>query len=215
MVTLLHTNRSLDFFFFVAVKVVSGKDHECPLLYELVKQFVDTVGKGVMKRLILDRAFLDGKAISTCKEHYGIDILIPARRDMDIYEDAMALFQLPEVRWVCREQPAVELKTPARPRPEVIVKREKKRQEKLQELKQQQPSAPPEEILLNKEAAAIGQFRSWSSCTVPLSVVATVNTMQMATSKHGYCSTRSMSRTPPRLISYTICERLSRRDTVS
>ena len=172
MVTLLHTNRNLDFFFFVAVKVVSGKDHESPLLYELVKQFVDTVGTGVMKRLILDRAFLDGKAISTCKEHYGIDILIPARRDMDIYEDAMALFQLPEVPWFCCEQPAVEPKTPARPRPEAIVKREKKRQEKLEELKQHKPCAPPEEILLNKEAAAIGEFRSWSSCTVPLTVVA-------------------------------------------
>jgi hypothetical protein len=33
----------------VAVKVVSGKDHECPVLYELVKQFVEVVGKGVIK----------------------------------------------------------------------------------------------------------------------------------------------------------------------
>jgi len=41
MVTLLHTNRTLDFFLFVSVKVVSGNDHECPVLYELVKQFVE------------------------------------------------------------------------------------------------------------------------------------------------------------------------------
>ena len=61
MVTLLHTNRSMDYFLFVAVKVVSGKDHECPVLYNLVKQFVESIGKGVMKRLILDRAFLDGQ----------------------------------------------------------------------------------------------------------------------------------------------------------
>jgi hypothetical protein len=53
-VTLLHTGRALDFFFFVTVKVFSGKDHECPQLYELVKQFVEVVEKGVMKRLILD-----------------------------------------------------------------------------------------------------------------------------------------------------------------
>jgi hypothetical protein len=33
----------------VAVKMVSGKDHECPVLYELVKQFVEMVGKGVIK----------------------------------------------------------------------------------------------------------------------------------------------------------------------
>lgn len=84
MVTLLHTNPTLDFFLFVAVKVVSGKDHECPVLYELVKQFVEELGKGVIKRLILDRGFLDGKAISVCKKEYGIDILIPVRRNMDI-----------------------------------------------------------------------------------------------------------------------------------
>ena len=105
MVTLLHTNRAQDFYFFVAVKVVPGNDHECPILYELVKQFVETVGKGVMKRLILDRGFLDGEAISICKKEYGIDILIPIRRNMDIYEDAMALFRFAEVDWVRCEEP--------------------------------------------------------------------------------------------------------------
>lgn len=172
MVTLLHTNRTLDFFLFVAVKVISGNDHECPVLYALVKRFVEAMGKGIMKRLILDRGFLDGKAISICKEDYGIDILIPVRRNMDIYEDAIALFQLPEVRWLCCDEPVVEVKEPVRPRPKVIIKREKKRQEKLQEINQQKPAPPPEEILVKREAAVIGQFRSWSSCTVPLSVVA-------------------------------------------
>jgi len=51
-------------------------------------------------------------------------------------------------------------------------KEKKNRQEKLRQLKQQQPPPPPKEILIKKEAAAIGEFRSWSSCTVPLNVVA-------------------------------------------
>ena len=172
MVTLLHTNRTLDFFFFVAVKVVSGNDHECPVLYALVEQFVQTVGKGVMKRLILDRGFLDGKAISLCKKEYGIDILIPIRRNMDIYVDAMALFQELDVQWVGCKPAREEPKEPVRLRPKVISKREQKRQETLRQLKQQQPPPPPEEVLTKKEAAAIGEFRSWSSCTVPLTVVA-------------------------------------------
>ena len=172
MVSLLHTNRTMDFFFFVALKVLPGKAHESPVLYELVKQFVETVGKGVMKRLILDRGFLDGKSISTCKKDYDIDVLIPVRRNMDIYKDAMALFQLPEVTWVCLEGPVTETKDSPRPRPEAIVKREKKRQETLEQLKQQKLSPPPEEIIEKKEAATIREFRSWSSCTVPLSVVA-------------------------------------------
>jgi hypothetical protein len=172
MVTLLHTNRTQDFYYFVAVKVVPGNDHECPILYELVKQFVDTVGKGVMKRLILDRGFLDGEAISICKKEYGIDILIPIRRNMDIYEDAMALFRLPEQDWVRYEEPQGEVKETVRPRPEAIIDREKKRQEKLQKIKKGKPAILPNEILVSREAAAIDQFRSWSSCTVPLTVVA-------------------------------------------
>jgi len=41
-----------------------------------------------------------------------------------------------------------------------------------EQLKEQKPSPPPEEIIVKREAATIGEFRSWSACTVPLSVVA-------------------------------------------
>jgi hypothetical protein len=172
MVTLLHTNPRLEFFLFVAVKVISGKDHECPVLYELVKQFVEVVGKGVMKRLIVDRGFLDGQAISICKKDYDIDVLIPVRRDMDIYDDAMALFGLPEIRWIGWEEPVMARGELPRLRPEAITKREEKRQKKLRQIKAQNPRPPPEKIIVKREAAAIGEFRSWSSCTVPLTVVA-------------------------------------------
>jgi hypothetical protein len=172
MVTLLHTNRTREFFVFVAVKVVSGNEHECPVLYELVRRFVEAVGQGVMKRLILDRGFIDGEAISLCKEQYGIDVLIPIRRTMDLYADAMALFQASDVQWVECKPPRQEATESIRHRPKLISQRERKRQEKLRQLKQQQPLAPPQDILINKEAAAIGEFRSWSSCSVPLTVVA-------------------------------------------
>ena len=172
MVSLLHTNRTMDFFFFVGLKILPGNAHESPVLYELVRQFVETMGKGVMKRLILDRGFLDGKSISKCKKDYGIDVLIPVRRNMDIYTDAMALFELPDVTWVCLQEPMVEAKQKPRPRPKAIVKREKKRQETIAQIKQQEQDPPPEATIVKREAATIRQFRSWSSCTVPLSVVA-------------------------------------------
>jgi len=172
MVTLLHTNRTEDFFFFVAVRVVSGKDHECPVLYDLVKQFVKAAGKGVMKRLILDRGFLDGKAVSHCKKEYGIDILIPIRRNMEIYADAMALFQQSDVDWMECKPSKEETKEPPRRRPKAVSRREQKRQEKLRQVREQQPPPPPETILIKKEAAAIGEFQSWDSCSVPLTVIA-------------------------------------------
>ena len=173
MVTLLHTNRKREFFVFVAVTVISGKAHESPVLYGLVKQFVEAVGPGVMKLLILDRGFIDGEAISRCKKEYGIDVLIPIRRNMDLYADALALFQESEVQWVeCKELKEKDQEETLRPKPEVVLKREKKRQKRLRELKEQQPPPPPEKILVKAEAASIGEFRSWSSCTVPLTVVA-------------------------------------------
>jgi len=173
MVTLLHTNGKREFFVFVAVKVISGKAHESPVLYELVKQFVQAVGPGVMKLLILDRGFIDGEAISLCKKKYGIDVLIPIRRNMDLYTDALALFREPEVQWVqCKEPKEEGQGEPLRPKPKAIVKREKKRQKTLQELKEQQPSPSPEKIRVKTEAASIGEFRSWSSCRVPLTMVA-------------------------------------------
>jgi hypothetical protein len=172
MVSFLHTNRSMDFFLFVSLEVLPGNVHESAVLYEQVKQFVETVGKGVMKRLILDRGFLDGKSISTCRKDYGIDVLIPVRRNMDIYEDAMALFKLPDVNWVRLQKPLVEPQNLPRPRAKAIVKREKKRRKTIERIKQQEPSPPPEETIVKREAATIGDFRSWSSCTIPLSVVA-------------------------------------------
>ncbi len=172
MVSILHTNRTMDFFFFVALKILPGNAHESPVLYELVRQFVETMGKGVIKRLILDRGFLDGKRISNCKKDYGIDVLTPVRRDMDIYKDAMALFKLPDVTWVCLQEPVVEAKETPRLRPKAIVKREKKRQKTIEQLKPQEPPPPPKGTIVKREAATIGEFLSWSSCTVPLSVVA-------------------------------------------
>lgn len=172
MVSLLHTNRNLEFFLFVGVRVIEGSAHECPVLFDMLEQLVQAAGRGVVKRLIVDRGFLDGKNITVCKKKYGIDVLIPVRRNMDIYEDAMALFEMSEVKWIPYEEPKPNPVYPPRPRPETINKREKKRQETLKERKAKLPALPPEKVLVQTHVAAIGDFRSWSSCEVPLTVIA-------------------------------------------
>lgn len=172
MVTLLHTNRNLDYFLFVGVRVMSGQAHECPVLYELVEQFVGAVGKGVMRRLILDRGFLDGEKIATCKRKYKIDVLIPLKRNMDIYQDAAALFQQEDVQWEVFEPPRPEPRQLPRPRPKAVERRERKRQETLKKLKKMQAPPPPEKTLVKTEVAFIENFTSWTACTVPLTVVA-------------------------------------------
>lgn len=173
LVSLIHTNRSGEFFLYAAVAVVSGKAHECPVLYRLVAGFVQAVGRGVMKRLILDRGFLDGEQIGRCKNEYGIEVLIPVRKGMDVYEDALGLMRGGRVRFQLYTPPVA--KPPVDPAPThvpaEIRRRERKRQEKLLQKKAAEPSPPADKTVVRSEVAVVNDFRSWSSCPVPLSVI--------------------------------------------
>jgi hypothetical protein len=173
LVSLIHTHRGGDFFLYAAVAVVSGKTHEGPVLYGLVDGFVQAAGRGVMKRLILDRGFLDGEQMGRCKKDYGIDLLIPLKKNMDVYQDALGLMRGQGVRFELYSPPAP--KPPADPKPlhvpAEILRREKKRQEKLVLKKKAEPPPPADKTLVRSEVAVERHFRSWSSCPVPLSVI--------------------------------------------
>ena len=167
LVSLLHLRE--DCFVYAAMKVVPGNAHECPVLYELVEQFMHRVGQGVIKRLILDRGFIDGKNISRCKTHWGIDVLIPIKKKMDIWTDAWALGQ--RATWRTVTPPKPEPKKIPENRPEAIVRRESKRQKTLAKLKAQELPPDPAKVLKRTEVCSIEGFKSWSECTVPLNVV--------------------------------------------
>jgi len=175
LVSLVHTNRRGEFFLYGAVAVVSGKAHECPVLYQLVEGFVAAVGRGVMKRLIADRGFLDGEQIGRCKRAHGIDILIPARKGMDIYEDALGLVRGGQVPFAPYEPPAPQpsLDRPPTHVPAALRRRERRRQRTLAKKKAVAPALvpSPDKTRVRSEVAAINDFRSWSSCPVPLAVI--------------------------------------------
>ena len=176
MISLLHTNENGDFFLYAGMRIVPGNDHECPILWEMVDEFVSVMGKGVIKELILDRGFLDGEAIAKAKSRYGIDVTIGVRRNMNVLEDALGLLKLPEIQWerYAREptQPPVPYKrhyTDA-PRPERIERREAARQKTLAAKRAAGELAPlkePEQIV----ATRIKDLTTWSSCSVPLDLV--------------------------------------------
>lgn len=167
LVSLLHLRG--DGYVYAALAVVPGNDHECPVLYELVEHFVKQVGKGVMKRLILDRGFIDGKNITRCKQQWDIDVLLPMKRKMDIWEDAWALGK----RSPWQELPAPVLPpkpTPAH-RPEAIIRREGKRQKTLAANKAKDPPPDPAKELVRTDICPIEGFTSWSECGVPINVL--------------------------------------------
>jgi hypothetical protein len=184
LVSLMHLNRQLDFFFVVAARVVSGRRHECPILYELVDGLVNAVGRDVMKILIVERGLLDGPQIARLKQQYRIDTIVPVRTNMDLYADVIGLTRSRDFRW----EPYVSLWTPPRPRtttlkPLRIQKREAKRQQTLAQRKAQaavQQTAPAgiPHTLLGMER----DLRSWSDCPIPLTAV-----VSREVNEHGEC----------------------------
>lgn len=168
LVTLLHLRGTQPCYVYAAVAVVSGKDHELPVLDRLIEQFIAGVGHGVMKKLLLDRAFLDGERISHWKRDLGFDVVIPIKKNMDLWTDAWSLAATEP--WI--DQPVVPpAPVPSPPqRPAHRVRREAKRQRTLAERKAQTPEQQPERILAGVRACAIKDFSSWSSATVPIHV---------------------------------------------
>lgn len=165
MVSLIHVRG--DCYVYAAVALVPGNAHECPVLYELVEKFVQSVGKGVMKLLILDRGFIDGKNVTRCKKDFGIDVLIPMKKNMDIWEDAWALGRTEP--WQSFVVSAPKAKAPEKKgRPEVINRREAKRQ---QTLDKRRPPPDPTKVLTYREFCLITGFTSWSECQVSIDVL--------------------------------------------
>ncbi len=167
LVSLLHLRG--DGYVYAALAVVPGNVHECPVLYQLVEQFVQQVGPGVIKRLILDRGFIDGKNITRCKQQWGIDVLLPMKRNMDIWEDAWALGK--RCPWQELAAPVPQPKLPPSHRPEAIVRRELKRQKTLAANKAKEAPPDPARVVVRTEICPIKGFNSWSECGVPIHVL--------------------------------------------
>ena len=167
LVSLLHLRG--DCYVYAGLALLPGNAHESPVLYQLVEQFVKRMGKGVIKLLILDRGFIDGKNISRCKQDWGLDVLIPMKKNMDIWTDAWSLAK--QSPWHRTKPLAAEPIIPPSNRPEAIQRRERKRQETLAAKKSQEAPPPPSEVLDRTELCPIKGFNSWSECTVPIHVL--------------------------------------------
>ena len=164
LVSLVHVRG--DASVYAALAVVPGNAHECPVLCQLVEQLVQAVGKGVIKLLIVDRGLIDGPNISRCQKEWAIEVLIPMKKNMDIWTDAWALGR--QAPWQKITPPAAVPPPPVPERPEVIVRREAKRQ---QTLEPKRPAPDPAEVLQEREGCWIEGFNSWTAATVPIHVL--------------------------------------------
>ena len=175
LVSLLHTNETGEFFLYAGVAVVPGNVHECPVLWKLVDDFVASVGKGVIRDLIIDRGFIDGAAIGRAKQQYGIETTIGVRRNMDVYRDAAGLASLPDTAWQRHTRKAQPVEPPVQrhlldpSHAEPLRRREAKRQQTL--ARQRQERGLPEPLPPSQWIAKIERTTSFEGCPVPLDVV--------------------------------------------
>ena len=132
----------LDLFLTVAARVVPGNKHECPILYEMVDDFVKAVERGWMKILMVDRGLIDGPNMGRLKTDYRIDPVGPLKKNMDAYKDVIGLTRLKDFQWEPYHPPsATGQDQKDRPKHPTIVKREEARQKTLAEKKGLPPLA--------------------------------------------------------------------------
>lgn len=165
LVSLLHLRG--DSYVYAALAVGPGNAHELPILYQLVEEFVRRMGPGVLKKLILDRGFIDGARIAYCKSVLAVDVLVPLKKKMDLWNDAWALSErLPWQPWIVPEPP----EAPEPQRPPVLERRERTRRKTLARKKALEPPPDPATVLARRELCPIKGFQ-WAEARVPLHVV--------------------------------------------
>ena len=96
---LMHLNKEKKYFTFAGYQWGGGLTDELVQGRPLVKDFVQSVGKGVMKLLITDRGYIDGKFISMVKLELGSDVLMPLRSNMNSLTDAKKIAEVYKYKW--------------------------------------------------------------------------------------------------------------------
>jgi hypothetical protein len=173
VVFLLHCDRPGERFVVAGLKVLRGNQAEGPALWELVDTFVEAVGPGVMKTLVVDRGFIDGPQIGRLKTDYGVDTVIPIRKNMDILEDVRGVMKLnmPSEEYHPAQRASL---APPRAKHPTSAKRETARQKTLAEKRakaQREQPPDPAKVLLKTMVTKIPGLTSWSDCPVPLTGV--------------------------------------------
>jgi len=174
VVFLLHCDWPGERFLVAGLRVLRATDSEAEALYELVETFVEALGRGVMKVLVVDRGFIDGPKIGHLKTDLGVDVLIPVRSDMDILKDARGLVKLGADWHEWRPTPRDPLDPPRRCTHPTAAKRERKRQRTLEKTRAEaRRDTPPDpaKLVARTVVTKLADLTSWQDCPVPLTGV--------------------------------------------
>ena len=178
-VLLLHCDAAGERFVVVGVRLLREKESEATALWPLVDAFLDTVGSGVMKVLLVDRGFINGQQIGRLKQDHGVDTVIPIRSGMNLQDDVRGLMKLPTnwEEYTPTHRPPLADPTRAshgQPPHPVAQKREQSRQQTLARQRAERTEKSPPDPSHVREKTLIARFphlTRWSDCPVPLTGV--------------------------------------------
>jgi len=97
---LLHIGRDEHSFIFAGYQWGSGNTDELVQGKALVGNFVEAVGKGVMKLLIVDRGFISAEFVTYVKRTLGSDVLMPLRSNMDALTEPIRIAESFNYKWI-------------------------------------------------------------------------------------------------------------------
>jgi hypothetical protein len=178
-VLLLQCDAAADRFVVAGVRVLREKESEATALWPLLNTFLEAVGSGEIKVLLVDRGFFNGAEIGRLKQYHGVDTVIPIRSDMNLQQDVRGLMKLP-TSWE-EYEPAHRPPLPARTRAShsqpvqpMAKKRGQKRQQTLTLRRAESAEKSPPDSSCVRERTSIARFpgvTSWWECPVPLTGV--------------------------------------------
>jgi len=99
LISLLHVLGEGRGYLYAGAYLLGGKAEPVRTARRLVRNFVEAVGPGVMKQLIVDRGFVDGAFITDLKREYGIDVLVPLKAKMAAGDEALCLIEHGRLPW--------------------------------------------------------------------------------------------------------------------
>jgi hypothetical protein len=141
-----------------------------------LETFLTALGPGVMKVLLVDRGFINGRQMGWLKRDHGIDTVIPVRSDMNLQEDVRGFMKL-HTTWEEFEPtrrsplPAPTRASNGLPPLPTARKRAQTRQQTLARQRAQRVEESPPDPSRIREQTCIARFpglTSWWDCPVPL-----------------------------------------------
>lgn len=95
--SLLNTNREASYYIYAAARLDAGNAQGLYEGRELVENFI--ANGGYISTLLIDRGYLDGEMLADFKKKHKINWIIPLKKNMSAYDDAVGLSQARNVKW--------------------------------------------------------------------------------------------------------------------